>query len=82
MRVGQPVDIHVEAFPGLPLTGKIDSIQAGTGARLSLFPPENATGNFVKVVQRVPVKIELDRQPGASLAIVPGMSVEATVHIK
>jgi membrane fusion protein (multidrug efflux system) len=82
MRVGQPVDIHVDTFPHLHLTGKIDSIQAGTGARLSLFPPENATGNFVKVVQRVPVKIDLDQQPDAALALVPGMSVEATVRVK
>lgn len=82
MRVGQAVDIHVDAYPKLHLTGKVDSIQAGTGARLSLFPPENATGNFVKVVQRVPVKITLDRQPDANLALAPGMSVEATVHIQ
>ena len=82
MHIGQPVDIHVDAFPHLVLTGKIDSIQAGTGARLSLFPPENATGNFVKVVQRVPVKIDLDQQPEAALALAPGMSVEATVHVK
>lgn len=82
MHVGQPVQIHIDAFPRLLLTGKIDSIQAGTGARLSLFPPENATGNFVKVVQRVPVKIALDQQPEASLALAPGMSVEATVLVK
>lgn len=82
IRVGQPVDIHVDAFPKLRLTGKVDSIQAGTGARLSLFPPENATGNFVKVVQRVPVKITLSAQPDAALALAPGMSVEATVHIQ
>lgn len=82
MQVGQPADIHVDAFPQLHLAGKIDSFQAGTGARLSLFPPENATGNFVKVVQRVPVKIELDQQPDAALALAPGMSVEATVRVK
>ncbi len=82
MQVGQPVDMHIDAFPQLVLTGKIDSIQAGTGARLSLFPPENATGNFVKVVQRVPVKVALDEQPDTALALAPGMSVEATVHVK
>jgi len=82
MQVGQPVDVKVDAFPHLVLHGKIDSIQAGTGARLSLFPPENATGNFVKVVQRVPVKIVLDEQPDAALALAPGMSVEATVLVK
>ena len=82
MQVGQTVDLKVDAFPHLVLTGKVDSIQAGTGARLSLFPPENATGNFVKVVQRVPVKIVLDQQPDAALALAPGMSLEATVHVK
>ena len=82
IKIGQPVDVKVDAFPHLVLHGKIDSIQAGTGARLSLFPPENATGNFVKVVQRVPVKIILDTQPDASLALAPGMSVEATVLVK
>lgn len=82
MRVGQPVELHIDAFPNLHVTGKIDSVQAGTGARLSLFPPENATGNFVKVVQRVPVKIMLDQQPDAALALAPGMSVEATVRVK
>jgi membrane fusion protein (multidrug efflux system) len=82
IRVGQMVDIKIDAFPKLTLHGKIDSLQAGTGARLSLFPPENATGNFVKVVQRVPVKINLDQQPDASYALAPGMSVEATVHVQ
>ncbi len=81
MRVGQRADIHVDAYPDLHLTGKVDSVQAATGARMSLFPPENATGNFVKVVQRVPVKIVLDRQPPENMAVVPGMSVEVTVHV-
>ncbi|MBU6474596.1 MAG: HlyD family secretion protein [Alphaproteobacteria bacterium] len=81
MRVGQPVKIDVDAYPGLRLTGRVDSIQAGTGARLSLFPPENATGNFVKVVQRVPVKIVLDNPPPADLSVAPGMSVEVTVRV-
>jgi membrane fusion protein (multidrug efflux system) len=82
MRAGQVVDIHIDAFPKNKFTGKIDSLQAGTGSRLSLFPPENATGNFVKVVQRVPVKIVFDQQPDAALALAPGMSVVATVHLK
>jgi len=81
IRAGQAVDIHVDAYPKLKLAGKVESIQAGTGARLSLFPPENATGNFVKVVQRVPVKITIDAVP-EGLALAPGMSVEATVHVK
>jgi biotin carboxyl carrier protein len=60
MRPGQPVAITVDAYPNLKLNGHVDSIQAGAGARFSLFPPENASGNYVKVVQRVPVKIALD----------------------
>src|SRR5690606_5703399 len=61
MRPGQPVEISVDAYPGIALKGHVDSIQRGTGARFSLLPPENATGNFVKVVQRVPVKIVFDQ---------------------
>ena len=60
MRVGQPVTIAVDAFPDLRLHGHIDSFQRGTGSNFALLPPENATGNFVKIVQRVPVKILLD----------------------
>jgi membrane fusion protein, multidrug efflux system len=79
MRVGQPVDIRVDAFPNLKLRGYVNSFQRGTGSYFALLPPENATGNFVKVVQRVPVKILLDgRDPDAHM-IAPGMSVEATV---
>jgi membrane fusion protein (multidrug efflux system) len=77
---GQDVIIHVDTYPGLQLKGKVDSIMAGTGSVFSLFPPENATGNFVKVVQRIPVKITLDLngQPAPpSLRI--GMSVIPTI---
>lgn len=81
MRPGQKVDVKVDAFPGRSLKGHIDSIQSGTGARFSLLPAENATGNFVKVVQRVPVKIVFD-EPVADLMLVPGMSVVPTVHLK
>ncbi len=62
MRPGQSVDLHVDAYPGHAFHGRVDSLQAGTGAAFSLLPPENATGNFVKVVQRVPVKIRFDEQ--------------------
>ncbi len=79
MRVGQPVTIRIDAYPDKQFRGKIDSIQAGTGAFFSAFPPENATGNFVKVVQRVPVKIVFEAPPDSSLAIGPGMSVIPTV---
>jgi membrane fusion protein (multidrug efflux system) len=79
MRPGQKVMVQVDAFPGVEFTGTVDSISPGTGSVFSLLPPENATGNFVKIVQRVPVKIVLDPlpQPGAMLR--PGMSVIATV---
>jgi membrane fusion protein (multidrug efflux system) len=77
---GQSVAIHVDAYPHLALTGKVDSIQAGTGSRFSLFPPENATGNFVKIVQRVPVKIILDNQPPKEITLGAGMSVIATIN--
>ena len=81
MHTGQEVTIKVDAFPGRELKGHIDSIQSGTGARFSLLPAENATGNFVKVVQRVPVKIVFD-EPVGDMMLVPGMSVEPTVHLK
>jgi membrane fusion protein, multidrug efflux system len=80
MRPGQPVDITVDAYPGKVLRGHVDSIQAGSGAAFSLLPPENATGNFVKVVQRVPVKIVFDQPPGVYLG--PGMSVVPTVKVR
>ncbi len=81
MRPGQAVTVSVDAYPGRTLKAHIDSIQSGTGGRFSLLPAENATGNFVKVVQRVPVKIVFD-EPVRDLMLVPGMSVEPTVHLK
>ena len=82
MRVGQPVEVVVDAYPDHKFKGHIESIQNGAGARFSLFPPENATGNYIKVVQRVPVKIVLDDLPGNDLALGPGMSVVPTVRVK
>lgn len=79
MRPGEPVEIRVDAYPGRLLHGHVDSIQAGSGAQFSLLPPENATGNYVKVVQRVPVKIVLDEDGDHLLG--PGMSVEPTVRV-
>jgi membrane fusion protein, multidrug efflux system len=78
---GQPAIIRVDAFPALRLRGHVESIQRGTGAEFALLPPENATGNFVKVVQRVPVKIVFDDPPAALQSISPGMSVETTIRI-
>jgi membrane fusion protein (multidrug efflux system) len=82
MRAGQPVEVAVDAYPGRTFTGRVESIQSGAGARFSLFPPENATGNYIKVVQRVPVKIVLDDLPGNDLALGPGMSVVPKVRVK
>jgi membrane fusion protein (multidrug efflux system) len=79
MRPGERAEIKVDAGSGV-LTGRVDSIQSGTGARFSLLPPENATGNYVKVVQRVPVKIVLDDANQAGL-LAPGLSVEVTVRV-
>jgi membrane fusion protein (multidrug efflux system) len=82
MRPGQPVEIEVDAFAGRTLKGHVDSIQPGTGSRFSLFPPENATGNFVKVVQRVPVKIVFDESAEDLARLSPGMSAVPVVHLK
>jgi membrane fusion protein (multidrug efflux system) len=78
---GQSVTVRVDAYPSLPLHGHVDSIQRGTGSEFALLPPENATGNFVKVVQRVPVKIVFDDPPAMLQSISPGMSVETRVWI-
>jgi membrane fusion protein (multidrug efflux system) len=82
MRPGQPVEIKVDAYPQFKFKGHVDSIQSGAGARFSLFPPENATGNYIKVVQRVPVKIVFDDDPSTQLALGPGMSVDPKVRVK
>ncbi|MDD5657183.1 MAG: HlyD family secretion protein [Elusimicrobia bacterium] len=81
MRPGQKVAIRVDAYPRRSFPGRVDSIQAGTGARFSLLPPENATGNYVKVVQRVPVKIVFDDPPGKLPPLAPGMSVVPVVEV-
>lgn len=82
MRDGQPVDIKIDAYPSLHLTGRVESIQKGTGARFSLLPSENATGNYVKVVQRVPVKIVFDKLPTDTPILAPGMSVIPVVNTR
>jgi len=81
MQPGRPVDISVDAYPNLKLRGHVDSIQAGSGAAFTLLPPENATGNYVKVVQRVPVKIVLDERQELQRVLGPGMSVVPTVAV-
>jgi membrane fusion protein (multidrug efflux system) len=82
MRAGQPVELSVDAYPKQKFKGKVDSLQAGTGARFSLLPPENAVGNYIKVVQRVPVKIVFDEELPTNLDIAPGMSVVPIVKVK
>jgi membrane fusion protein (multidrug efflux system) len=82
MKPGQPVELRVDAYPNKKFKGKVDSLQAGTGARFSLLPPENAVGNYIKVVQRVPVKIVFDEALPTNLDIAPGMSVVPTVKVK
>ena len=82
MRPGQPVEISVDAYPDLTFHGHVDSIQHGSGARFSLLPPENATGNYVKVVQRVPVKIVFDHlKETENVLLAPGMSVVPDVDV-
>jgi membrane fusion protein (multidrug efflux system) len=82
MRAGQPVEIEVDALGGKKFKGHIDSIQMGSGAAFSLLPPENATGNYVKVVQRVPVKIRFDSIPDVGLPLGPGESVVPTIKVQ
>lgn len=79
MRVGQPVTIKVDALDGVKLHGRVESFSPGTGAQFSLLPPQNATGNFTKIVQRIPVRIAIDAGPQTRQLLLPGMSVEVTV---
>jgi membrane fusion protein (multidrug efflux system) len=81
---GDPVEITVDAYPGRVLHGKVQSIQNGTGSRFTLLPPENATGNYVKIVQRIPVKIVLDEHENddADHLLSPGMSVEPSIKVR
>ncbi|RQS28944.1 HlyD family secretion protein [Burkholderia sp. Bp8992] len=82
MRIGDRVDVSVDAYPDLDLHGHVDSLQLGSGSRFSAFPTENATGNFVKIVQRVPVKIVLDGPLPTRPPLGLGLSVVPTVHLK
>jgi membrane fusion protein (multidrug efflux system) len=79
IKAGQPVDVVLDTFDGV-LAGHVDSVAAGTGSRFSLLPAENATGNFIKVTQRVPVKVKLDDRRGKLLR--PGMSADVTIHTR
>ncbi len=82
VKPGQKVTVKVDSYPGKTFKGKVHSIMAGTGTVFSLFPPENATGNYVKVVQRIPVKIVLDQGTDSDRVLRVGMSVEPTILVE
>lgn len=82
IRKGQPATVKIDAYPDKVFRGHVESVQAGSGAAFSLLPPENATGNYVKVVQRVPVKIVLDEIPDSSHVLGPGMSAVPTIKVR
>ncbi len=82
MKPGQDVEFEADTYPGVVFRGKVESISGATGARFALLPPDNSTGNFVKVTQRVPVKIVLAQDPDAAHPLRPGLSVDATVRVK
>jgi len=80
MRPGQPVTVKVDALSGVEIHGHVESFSPGTGAQFSLIPPQNATGNFTKIVQRVPVRIAIDAGPETRRLLLPGMSVDVSVN--
>jgi membrane fusion protein, multidrug efflux system len=82
VRVGDPVEFSVDAYPGHTFHGKVESLSPATGARFALLPPDNATGNFTKVVQRVPVKVAVDQSNDPALPLRPGMSVDVAIETK
>jgi membrane fusion protein (multidrug efflux system) len=83
MRPGQPVHIKIDSFPHHVFTGTVDSVSPGSGSTFALLPPDNATGNFTKIVQRVPVKVWFDKNSikGYEQLVVPGMSAVVTVAL-
>ena len=82
MRPGQPVSVSVDALPGVEIPGRVASVSPGTGAQFSVLPPQNATGNFTKIVQRVPVRIAISPGPETRALLVPGMSVDISVDTR
>ncbi len=84
MKIGQPVEVTIDSFPGKKFKGRVDSFSPASGAKFSMLPPDNATGNFTKVVQRVPVKITFKRESLGDFAnrLAPGMSCETSVLVK
>jgi len=82
MRAGQPVEIKIDALPGTKLQGHVESVSPGTGSQFSLLPPQNATGNFTKIVQRVPVRIAVDASAETRRVLVPGLSLKVEVDTR
>lgn len=86
VKVGQPVDIEIDAFPDIHLTGTVNSFGGATGAKFSLLPPDNASGNFVKIVQRIPLRIALDKSTAANLpkgvSLIPGLSAFVKIKVQ
>jgi len=82
VQAGQPVKVHVDTFPGVEIAGHVDSLAPASGQEFALLPPDNATGNFTKIVQRIPVKIALDPNAAITGRLRPGMSVEAVIDTK
>jgi membrane fusion protein (multidrug efflux system) len=82
MKPGQGVEFEADSYPGVVFQGRVESISGATGARFALLPPDNSSGNFVKVTQRVPVKIVLAQAPDSDHPLRPGMSVDATVSVR
>jgi membrane fusion protein (multidrug efflux system) len=80
--IGQPAKVHIDTYPGIEFKGRVDSIMAGTGSAFSLLPPENATGNWVKVVQRIPVKVVLLPPFPENQPLRLGMSTEVTIDTR
>jgi membrane fusion protein (multidrug efflux system) len=80
MKPGQRAEVHIDAVPGRKLAGRVESLSGGTGSSFSLLPADNASGNFVKVVQRVPVRVSFDAPPG-DLVLRAGMSADVTVRV-
>jgi len=82
VRIGQPVTVHLDAYPDAELTGKVESLSPGTGAQFALIPPNNATGNFTKIVQRVPVRIRLSIPADMRELLIPGLSAEVDIDTR
>ncbi|KQN82115.1 multidrug ABC transporter permease [Sphingomonas sp. Leaf67] len=82
MRPGQPVEIHIDALDDVVVKGRVESLAPGTGAQFSLLPPQNATGNFTKITQRVPVRVSIEATPAARRLLIPGLSVTVTVDTR